>query len=523
MGNNMDDEWEDIPASSDDEWEDIPSAQAPATSPGAAALLSRVGPPTRGEQAIIKDVKPLTPVGYAASEIPLVGGLAEKGALALQGLFGADEAKEKDNFDLAKARYEHENPKTSTALSLAAPFALPVGPAGRAAQMGFQGAISAGDTLVRGGDAEDATLSGLVSSGVSGVMGKVGSKAAPYLKKAGDAVDDHITGPVSKFFRGKAADRAQEAVLSQQKRLNKELSEGEKRRIGEVLLDEGVFKSPIGTGIKETGRRIDAAEKKTRSEITDFVNTKAAQGSGMSREELVQRVLEAGGKKPRTPDTKTYHGYLDDQAEFLGSKVDPEAMGPHVQERLDMRDIQNLKNQVPYDRLSETQLKDGRRDYKKLLQQAQDDAVPEGERAAYKALRGKESALLNAQKGSKERIARQDSNRNVSLTDYITGGAGLAAGAMIGNQSDSMTPGALAGAGAALALSKANKFGRQRGSSAMAANLNSLSKLAKTKFGPTLETAAKRGKGALGVAHSILYSNDDEYRALYDNESDGEL
>jgi hypothetical protein len=481
------------------------------------ALERRVGPPTLGEEAVLKDIPALSGLGYGASQVPLAGPLAERAGVATAKFFGDDKAQEK--MDLGKARYEMENPKTADVLKVAAPFALPLGPAKAGAQALYQGGLSAADTLARGGDAGDAGLSGALSAGVSRGLTGVAARAAPYIKRAGEAVDSAIkpiAQPVVDYLRGKAAGRASDAALAGQTKLNRELTTAQKRNVGETLLDEkGVMDSKFGSNAKQLAAKINEAEGAAKADITSFINRHTDEGRAQpSKESIIRSIQELKAKKKLTPDTKPYHDYLDRQEEFIAGELGKD---------LSMRGVQNLKNEVPWEPLAVSGLKKGRKDYKKVLQKSQDEAlVPTGELGAYKSMQGREAALISAQKGANERANRFATNRSPSLTDYLTGGAGLVAGSVIGGQDGNMGAGAIGGATAAAALGGLNRLGRSRGSSASAANLNALSKMVGTKFGPILEEAASRGKGAIGVAHYLLYKNNPDYQQMYDSVNDGD-
>ncbi len=465
-------------------------------------LMKRVGPPTMGDEAVMKDVPALTPVGYAASEVPVAGSLVKS-------LIGKVSPKTEEELDLGKARYEQENPNTAAGLQMAAPLALPLGPAKLGAQALYQGAVGAADTVARGGSLGDAGASGTVTTGAAMAMGKVGKAAAPYLRKAGELVDSG-SQKVAEYLRGKAAANATNSVLSGQTRLNRELSTTAKRKVGETMLDTGVIgRNPLGYSPAVLADRAQSAERSARADITNLIDGLSEKGVHPSKEQVVSKIQELQASRERTPDTKAWHTYLDDQLAYLGDVPD---------EKLSLRFLQNRKNDIPYDPMSEKMLSEGRKDYHRVLQDTQDDVVATtGQKGAYQGMRAKESSLIKAVEGSGERANRDSTNRAMSLTDYLSGVAGMASGGAI--------PG--------MAMGAANRFLRTRGSSMVAANLNNLSsgasgvgalsKMASTKFAPILEAAARRGKAAVTTTHHLLYTKNPEYRQIYDSQGGGEM
>ncbi len=502
MASNAD-EWEDIP-SSDSEWEDVPNAAPTYADPAKAKIANRVGPPTDADIAVMRDILALTGVGYAASQVPVAAPIMERAIRYAS-------PDEYERMELGKARYEQENPKMSTALSLAAPMALPMGPAKLGAQMAYQGATSAADTLLKGGDVGDAAGGGVLTSGLTGVMGKAGKAVAPYLRRGGSAFDK-VGEKVADYLSNKAAKRASDSVLAGQKPLMAELGKEGQQNVGRSLVKAGLMDKRLGQHPSDLAPRVEAATRQANDEITRLVDEITAEGVHKpSKTMLLNRIDELAAKKPATPDTKPYHNYLDGQRSYIESI--PE-------DQLTLRHVQDLKNNVPYERFADTMSDKGRNAYRGALQDTQDAVVDgTGRKAEYKGMQKHASGLISASKGAEERAARFAANRNLSLSDYLSSGAGIAAGTAMGSRGGEDVPGgALGGALGGAALGAMNRYGRTKGSSAMAANYNSLSKMFRTKFGPMLEDAARRGKGGIGVAHYLMYAKNPEYRMLYDSQ-----
>jgi hypothetical protein len=125
---------------------------------------------------------------------------------------------------------------------------------------------------------------------------------------------------------------------------------------------------------------------------------------------------------------------------------------------------------------------------------------------AYQAAKKAYGALKETEEVARNRLGQTQGNREISLTDYIAGGAALTAGGPAG----------------AVAIGGLNKLARQYGDSVMAASARKAAEIiAKAperlgKFAGILEKAAGKGAPSLDATHVALMK-DPDYRAILEN------
>ncbi len=130
---------------------------------------------------------------------------------------------------------------------------------------------------------------------------------------------------------------------------------------------------------------------------------------------------------------------------------------------------------------------------------------------AYKDANRRYAIMARAEEMAKDRMGAAQSNRMMSLTDYIAAGTGAVSG----------------GATGAVALGAANKMMRRYGSSTSAVGANELAKLLEAspeslkQFGSILKNAASQGNMSLGVTHYMLHQMNPEYRQTIDEATGG--
>ena len=130
---------------------------------------------------------------------------------------------------------------------------------------------------------------------------------------------------------------------------------------------------------------------------------------------------------------------------------------------------------------------------KRLHKSAKDAGITDQELAAYDRAKRMYQVSKEASITSKEKVDRMNSNRAVSLTDYLSGGAGAGAGATIA--------GPIGGTVGAIMGALGNKIARERGPQVAAATMDKLSKLMKSDpdaFSAILGTFVKTGSVKIG-------------------------
>jgi hypothetical protein len=299
---------------------------------------------------------------------------------------------------------------------------------------------------------------------------------------------------------------------------------------GRNLLDEGVI-SPFNK-TEDIGPRLTSAMRKYGSQIGEIGATVDDKLPGsFDPSKISQEILDyaatlpVAGKGGGLQDSLLKEAEKYQQMGIAGKIYDLPA--------LEFKNIQQLKNQYPFEKQSADALfssKDATNKLNYILGKNMDEAVAKAEKVGgddvkglldrYQNAKEKYGTFKNASNASGKETWKDTARRIASPSDMAVGiGAG---GYSALNQKDGDMSPFVAGA---LGLA-AHRFARQRGASTSAVIANSLSKalgkspqLAK-QFGQILINAAERGPAALTATHLMLMKNPG-YRGQIEGQSSG--
>lgn len=291
-------------------------------------------------------------------------------------------------------------------------------------------------------------------------------------------------------------------------------AQGRVNSIGRTLLDEGVV--PTFSTAKGVASRLEGKIQSTGSEldnlisgVNDTLNDPKFVKSikGQNRKDLLAAVYHPKdvAKALKTDIVNQYSNVPIQKIQPALDEVDSWLAGrPKI---LGIKDVQDLKKQMgkflnDSDFYKEVGVKKQgtlavRRSLKQGVENMADAlAKIEGTQGGtIKATNQKLGNLLEAQDSALGRVARDESNRAIGLTDTISGGFGANVGASLGGTAAGL-PGAKAGAviggigGAAV-----NKFGRTFGNSIRANAYDAVAKLLEAS--PNLSKAAQENPAIL--------------------------
>lgn len=409
-------------------------------------------------------------------------------------------------------------------LSTAAQMAGDLGSDAVLAGMGLP-AFSAPAQILTGalsgaGNADDETPGGAlggagIGAGLSAAGMGLGKYAVgPFLSKAGQKISPKLIAYLKKY----GGERALRAVGYIQKDMAS-LPEGRAQKIGQDLLEEGVVKAGRTAG--DLRPRLEKMKSKTGELIGKYLDdadaaAKAA-GSGFDLRRVIERlekeVLPAfdapGLGTQRAQLKRLIKEYADKAAEGVGF-ADANRFKSVLQETIsqwkDVPASQKVKAEVQ--RVLKEEV-DGQ------LHKTLGTEAGEG----FSKAKGKFGSAADALDANASAVDRALGNRSLSLTDYLTGGMGVAGSAATGN----ITP-AIVG----LAAAGANKVARERLSSVLAAGsykaaqslergwLSKLPALVKGEaLGPfAAKLASAKGEDALQALDEKLEAESEDYRAI---------
>jgi hypothetical protein len=450
------------------------------------------------------------------------------------------------------------NPGASMAGELAGAVASPINKIGKGLSLASQGAALGGITALGGSEAED--LSGMLTdtaagTAIGGVVWKAVDTASPIIQKG---IDKLGTGARD------LAERFGARALGAERGSIKSLGFDKVKNAAGQMLDEGGF-SPLAStddlisrnqAIKDRGGEMMG---KAYGAIDD------AGASTFNPLDVASKMDEELGGFWRSPLNKAEASQFDNTIEAIlmrGDKNIPLSEAQALKEELGR--AANWKNSLqvsPKEQMA--------RDAYRLVNQSIDDAVEQGADAVNSAglrdtlAKGKElfGNASTAEKLLENKMAREQGNRLIGLTDAVTGAGALGYG---GTTGDWQSAGGLMLAkkglekygaqNAALGLNKiskalmrspkmadlaqrsppvfnaiAQKMEQSLGGLGKAAEAEKkpydqnavLDKARGSKFEQVLQQAAQRGENALGATHFILQNTDPEYRRqMNDNEEE---
>jgi hypothetical protein len=339
-------------------------------------------------------------------------------------------------------------------------------------------------------------LGALLGAGGGALFAGGGEVARMATRKLADTAE----GALTKLFgtealKGIAEERAFKAsgAMLKDYRLAGKKGEEEIRRIGRDLLDDGVvtasstlddIASKANTKATEYGERIGTMIKEldtlASKERPDFLKVIAR-----ARKEVIE---------PLAANPSTRH-----IAEAVENRIRPfeeTAMGRSVfrrgskqaESRMGFERTWQIRKaldkQLKYDKVALPAETEQLRKFRGILEEEFEQAaerasqkVGKGFRDEYALVKRKYASMATARDIAEDRLGRQAANRTISLSDYVSGGAGTVAGTVAGSvlTGGGLTAGALTGA----ATAGLNKTMRERGSAFLAGTLDKVTRLSK--------------------------------------------
>lgn len=446
--------------------------------------------------------------------IPVVGPWADEAQGAAEALWekAKGDPKEfgelyKQKRDEARSKYreaEETNPKSyyggmaSGVLAAAVPKAIPVvGPAASAAIGAIEGA-GASESESAGDISKDAATMAALSAGTAGL----GRLAGPALSKGAKYIGDKAaSGAEGLAARAMGAERG----------TIKKMGSDRIREVGRYGLEQGVV-SPLATADKMAER--NAVLQKLSGQKMGDVYSKIDQAGASSFNPMAVSNEVANELTPayRTPINKSEWKQLDNTIESIQSRGgNPIPLGEAQKLKEEIGAVAYPGGKRPIDPSPKQQMA---MDAYRIVNDAIDKATEEGaEKIGSKSLSKQLSeakklygSSKDAQKLIENKVAREQGNKLMGLTDWIGAGGSVAAAGATGGESIPYTAAMLAG-----------KKGLEKfGPSTAAVSLDKVSKALQSapdklgKYAPMLQKASQRGVSALNTVHAML-SKDPEY------------
>jgi len=341
-------------------------------------------------------------------------------------------ARDQEREALKKEAKEH--PKTAALANLAGAIASPINKIMPGASLAKSGAVIGGVSGAGASEAEDAqgllidTATGTV---IGGVAGKAAQKIAPVIEKGARAAREKV-GEKAKS----AADWLSARALGAERGTIKSLGADKVKAIGRYALDEGVITARGSTDQKiarNLAKQQAGADK--MNAVYDAIDEK-----GLSTFNPLDAAVEVDSKIGgfyRSPINRGETNQLENTLESIlmrGDKNIPLKEAQSLKEELGK--VANWKN-----KLNITDKEKMARDAYGVVSSRIDEAVDKGAkeigsndlletlkegRRLYSLSKGAEQLLEN-------KLAREQGNNIIGLTDAITGGGALTYGAVSGD------------------------------------------------------------------------------------------
>ena len=328
----------------------------------------------------------------------------------------------------------------------------------------FGGVLGAGGSLVKSG-----------ARGLSSIAHDVASKNADTLQGLANDQRWRALDPLKKF-----SEQANARVPGGTKAVGETL--GEYKVIGPDIADamkagEDVIGPRLNAAVDEVGQKLGA--------ITDASAGKVKYGA---IDDAIESVIAPMRKQAGFEGVVRS---LEDYKASLASKLVPEvAPGAAVGGEKALRDVEITLQDALFQRKALDQLvfqeskaldpnlrvgmlRNFRGKFEDLIVNSFDDAARaagnDGAKAELLKLKGDYQKLSLAQEAFEANTSRMATNRNLSLSDYISGGIASSVGAGIGEAIGGDYGGAVGGVLGGVAGARLNKFGRARGNALAAA------------------------------------------------------
>jgi len=341
----------------------------------------------------------------------------------------------------------------------------------------------------------------------------------------GGAIAKGATAMVNpSFWEDLAQNRGLKALGFTKRFLSDDARRAEAKKVAQTMLDEGVITPTAGAD--DMAARAEALSRKSGARIGSFLKgmepgmeaSDIAVGEyGLDPQKAIQAINELRPAE-RGGHNETIHAALDKAIETIKGYGD----GPIPWEKANklkglLQDVAKFNSNTENLTLGANQLAAGR--FKGVLDDSLESAAKDmGQTPGFEDfLKNKKiyGAAERAGDALNNRLSSEMGNRSLGLTDFLTAGAGIAAG----NPAEAAT------------LLGVKKVGDIYGNQAMASGANQAAKgtrwvadkipeLLKMnperfgKYAQVLGRAAQAGGEAVGLRHWLLMNNDPEYRKM---------
>jgi hypothetical protein len=554
-------EWVDVPLDKHDEsdWVDVPHEEK--TNP----LLSAVRQGVQGASGGFSDeLAGLVEAGGAAAglkglgvgDIRDVSTTDEGPTLDWEVLKHAyNKARNQERKDLEKDT--KDNPGVSLAANIGGSIVSPINKITKGMSLAKGGAAIGGIYGLGGSDADnlaDLAKDTAIGGAIGGTIGKVADVASPYIEKGVTAVGNAAKSGAERF--GARALGAERGTI-------KSMGQDKVQQLGRYALDEGLL-TPLGSTDDIISRNAAKQAEGAGKMNSVYSQIDEAGASTFNPLEVAGKVDEKIGGFYRSPINKGETAQLENTLESIltrGADNIPLTEAQVLKEELGK--VANWKNS-----LNITDKEKMARDAYGIVNKAIDDAAQSGaEKIGVEGLKetlqqGK--SLYGSSKGAEQllenKLAREQGNKLIGLTDWGVLGAGGAATAMTGGAAAIPTLalyGAKKGAekyGAQIGALSLDAFSKKLLASPQMLNLYQKSpaafqnmaqklydqipksadqgsqnfnqthnkeamiqKTQGTKYQQVLANAAQKGDASFAAAHYVLANRDPKYRELIDN------
>lgn len=467
-------------------------------------------------------------------------------------------AREKERGSLKKDI--EENPGASTAGNIAGMLVSPVNKVGKSLSLAKSGAAIGGLNALGSSDAED--VGGMledtaIGAGTGLVIGKGVDKMSPLIQKGAEKVSQGSRNLAERFGA---------RTLGAERGSIKSLGIDKVRKAGAQALDEGVL-SPLASTDDLVSRNAALKTKGGKMMGEAYQAIDDAGASTFNPLDVASKVDDELGGFYRSPINRGETNQLENTLESILMRGEG---------NIPLREAQTLKEELGKvanwkNNLNITDKEKMAREAYKIVSENIDEAVKNGAGVIDRSgltetlQQGKNlySNAASAEKMLGNKVAREEGNKLIGLTDAITGVGALGYG---GTTGDWQTAGGIMAGkkilgkygaqNAALGLNKISKMLLKSPGMAELYSRNpqvfnkiaekmesqlspGLSKVAEkpdfnesnskealiekahgTKYGQAMQQAAQRGDKAVAATHFVLQQRDPEYRKLMDDENE---
>lgn len=349
--------------------------------------------------------------------------------------FGKDYEEGRDKKRRILAEQAKEHPATSTIANVTGAVVSPLNKIAKGASIAKSGAAIGGITAAGASEAD--TLGGLaldtgLGIATGGIVGKVADKAAPVIQRGAQ----NIKRKVSEKSKDLAERFAARAIGAERGTITK-FGQDKVQEAGRQALDEGII-TPLGS----TDRMVKANEAvktmaaESRKAAYKSIDDKAASEFNPLDVATKTEAKVIGGKDRSHDDIKELAQTLEPHLANILSRGDGNISMAKAQEL-----VEALGKKARFDGSRSTQANEVAKDVYNTVRQAINEAAEKGaDKVGISGLRETiESANKTYARGAtasallKKKVAREQGNKIIGLTDAITGAGATGYGATTGD------------------------------------------------------------------------------------------